>query len=114
MNEKPLYQHVFNLLDYTDEITALLQPDAEDKNSYFMTLLYIEGMLDSYARGFVASKYLGTDFTEDDIFAIRKDLNSRVEALRSTIRSFAQMYNFDDVIIDTNNELYKRWRKKEG
>jgi len=50
---KPLYQYIFDMLNYAEELTKHISPDEPDSSNYFMTLVYIEDILNKYGRGLV-------------------------------------------------------------
>jgi hypothetical protein len=112
MNSKPLYQHFTDLLDFSEEISALIQPGEPEINSYFMTLVYIEDILDKYGRGLASQSVRQAGFTEEQISTYRSGLNQRLEMLRARIRSLSQSYNFDQVLLEKGQTMVKEWQKQ--
>jgi hypothetical protein len=108
-----MYQRMIELLDFADEIGDLIRQDDFDKNSYFMTLIYVEDILDKYGRGIASHSARDTALTEEQISEIRKHLNARLDALRSRIRNFSQAYNFDDVITERSQGMLRDWSKRD-
>lgn len=110
MTEKPMYQYIFEMLDYADRIAALIQPGEYDNENYFMTLIYIEDILDKYGRGIA---YQGASGGEDSDGHDRLVLaTKRMDLLREQIRHFSQMYDFDEAIKDRGDSMYRNWHKR--
>jgi hypothetical protein len=108
-----MYQRIIELLDFADEISDLIQQDDFDKNSYFMTLVYVEDILDKYGRGLASQSARDTALTEEQTSEIRKHLNARLDALRLRIRNFSQFYNFDDAITERSQGMLRDWGKRD-
>lgn len=107
-----MYQHMIELLDFADEIGDLIQQDGFDKNSYFMTLVYVEDILDKYGRGLAFQSAHEYGLTEEQVSETRINLNARLEALRASIRNFSQMYDFDEVLVERGRGMFRDWQKK--
>ncbi|HVV25720.1 MAG TPA: hypothetical protein VHC21_01675 [Candidatus Saccharimonadales bacterium] len=114
MNDKPLGQYVIDLLDYADAIADRIAPSEPDKSSYFMTLVYIEDVLDTYGRGLLWDLYRATGKDEDESRALKGHINQRVEALRHQIRLFSQQYDFDETLKSRGESMYQDWHKLPG
>lgn len=108
---KPLYQYIFDLLDYADAIAERISPSEPEKNNYFMTLVYIEDILDKYGRGLVvqSSREAGED--EADSRELLKRANQQMDALRKKIRLYSQQYDFDEVLSSRGKLMYEDWHK---
>ena len=107
-----MYQRMIELLDFADEIGDLIQQDDFDKNSYFMTLVYVEDILDKYGRGLASQSARDTALTEEQTSEIRKHLNARLDALRLRIRNFSQAYDFDEILTERGQFMLRDWRKR--
>jgi hypothetical protein len=108
MNAKPLYQYIFDMLDYADVITAKITPEEHDKDNYFMTLVYVEDILDKYARGLVLQS--ATESGQDGSMYL-KLATDRMDGLRRTIRKLSQLYDFDEILRKRGDSLYQDWHK---
>lgn len=113
MNKKPMYQRIIELLDFADEIGDLIQQDDFDKNSYFMTLIYVEDILDKYGRGLAPQSARDAMLTEEQVSELRKHLNARLDALRIRIRNFSQAYDFDEAIAERSRGMLRDWSKRD-
>lgn len=108
MNEKPLYQYVFDMLDYADAISVKITPEEYDKNNYFMTLVYVEDILDKYARGLVRESAAESG---QDGSAYLKLATERMDRLRKVIRRLSQTYDFDEILSKKGESFYLDWHK---
>ena len=108
-----MYQRMIELLDFADEISDMIQSDDSDRNSYFMTLIYVEDILDKYGRGLASQSAHDFALAEEQITEIRVYLNTRLEALRSRIRDLSQTYDFDEVITERGQGMLRDWRKRD-
>ena len=106
-----MHQRLVELLDFADEITGLVQKNEFDKNSYFMTLIYVEDILDKYGLGLASDSAREDGLTEEQVSEIRVLLNTRLEVLRATIRNFSQTYDFDKTISERGKEMLRDWHK---
>lgn len=108
MEEKPLYKYIFDMLDYAEIISTKIKPGDHDNNNYFMTLVYVEDILDKYGRGLVidSANESGQDGSE-----LLKLANERMDKLRKTIRNLSQVYDFDEILINRGKGLYQDWHK---
>lgn len=90
MDMKPLHQHIYDLLDFSDSLQALMQesPDERDNFNYLTTLIYIEDVLDKYGRGFahVENNHRGSE--EVDTREFNSRVTSRMDELRRFIRTY--------------------------
>lgn len=111
MNQKFLFQYIFEMLDYGDEISKLIQPDGRDNDSYFMTLVYIERILDNYGRGLVRQSARAVGYDDQQVNALVSEANVRMDILRKAIRAYSQMYNFDDSLKTWGEGMYRDWHK---
>lgn len=107
-----MYQYMIELLDFADEIDNLIQPDDFDKNSYFMTLVYVEDILDKYGRGLASQSARQAALTEEQVTAIRQHLNMRLDALRLRIRAHSQAYDFGEVMAERGRGMLRDWSKR--
>lgn len=111
MDEKPLYAHIFNLLDYADVVYPLITADAQDKEGYFMTLVFIERVLDNYGRGFVSVSARDSGMHEEYVKEMLHLANRRMDELRANIRKLSQIYDFDETLHEWGAEMYRNWHK---
>ena len=86
MKSEELHKFLFQLYDYADYLTDKIQPDNRDNDQYFMSLVFIERMMDGYGRS------LATDAARDTgDHALNPDethlkTNQRINQLRQRIR----------------------------
>jgi len=108
-----MYLYMSDLLDFAEQVSTRIQQDEFDNNSYFMTLVYVEDILDKYGRGLASQSAREAGFAEEQILAIRRDLNIRLETLRAQIRDLSQLYNFDQAMVERSQSMIKDWQKKD-
>ena len=53
MNEKPPYKYIFDMLDYADAISVNVTSGEYNEIITLWHLIYVEDVLDKYARGLV-------------------------------------------------------------
>jgi len=112
MNTKPMYQYMAELLDFAEEISARIHQDEFENESYFMTLIYIEDILDKYGRGLASRSARDRGLTKEQILTVRIDLNTRLEALRAKIRNLSQAYDFDQAMTERAQSIIRDWQKR--
>ena len=113
MNEKPLYEHIFELLDYADKVAALISKDADrlDNARYFKSLVYIEDILDNPGRTDVYRS------AEENGLSGREQLSEatrRMDILRNTILELRNEYDFDDSLVYATNNIRRNWLKDKN
>ena len=90
------------LLDFADEISQLIPEADSDRFNYFMTLIYIEDILDKYGRGPM--------FQEDP--EAKTEAIRRMDLLRGKIREYSETYNFDDNLKQRTDNIFLDWRRR--
>ncbi len=108
--EKPLYEYLFELLDFSDKLLELM-PDENWDNSYFMTLVYIEDVFDKYGRGMVLQSAQDSGKSYDEARSLMSEANKRMDTLRSAIRKLAQERDYDETLKNRSEELVRNWVK---
>lgn len=108
-----MYEYMSDLLDFAEQVGAMIQQDEFENNSYFMTLVYVEDILDKYGRGLASQSAREAGYTDEQVSVIRRDLNTRLETLRAQIRNLSQLYNFDQAMIERSQSMIRDWRKKD-
>lgn len=103
---KPLYQYIFDMLDYADALIPLIQPNESDNGNYFMTLLYIEDILDSYGRSFVRHS---ADASGEDGQIHMVNATRRMDELRTNIQELATTFDFEETIRLKNESMTRNW-----
>lgn len=111
MNTTPLYQKLLNQFDLADELQARIQQDDPDAGLYFRTLVSIESMFDTYARGLVRQSAIEAGKSEEEASKLLKDANTRLAGLRITIRKLSQVHDFDNVLKEMGDRAYQDWHK---
>lgn len=111
MNTPPLYQKLLNQFDLADELQARIQQDDSDAGLYFRTLVNIESMFDTYARGLVRQSAIEEGKSDDEASELMKMANTKLAELRITIRKLSQAHDFDGVLKDMGEQAYKDWHK---
>lgn len=109
MNKWPSSDYIFTLLDFADELVPRINDGEMFKHQYFMTLIQIEYVLDSYGRGLVL--YEAREQGRPDAEALFKEAERRMDALRLTIRRLAQTYDFDDTIRQYTEMISRDWKR---
>lgn len=112
MNKQP-YEHIFNLLDFADELAGRIKPGNPDNGNYFMTLVYVEDILDKFGRGFVLTTVQESGRSNDEADNLMHQATTRMDSLRQTIRQFAQLYDFDEVLDNKAKQLKREWHKQK-
>ncbi len=106
------YEHVFNLLNFADELTGRIKPGNPDNDNYFMTLVYVEDILDKYGRDFVLRAAQESGHSADEASAMMHQAAARMDSLRQTISSFAQLYDFNEVLDSKAKQFKREWHKQ--
>lgn len=109
MSKKLMHEYIFGLLDFADELEALLHTEQFDRNSYLMTLIYIEDILDKYGRGM--AQHSGNEVGLDGK-ALLSEATKRMDRLRAKIRAAVQTYDFDQELLQRTEEMQRNWRKQ--
>ena len=106
MESKPMYQYIFDMLEYADKIATLIQPGNSDNGNYFMTLIYIEDILDKYGRGlvFTSANEIGEDGHELMIAATQ-----RMDHLRATLHDLMITGQYNDVLETRCRTMVRDW-----
>ena len=111
MNNKPLYEDIFNLLDFAERLVPLVDNDEDDRNNYFMTLIYIEDVIDSYGRSMVNRSSIEAGVDSEKNTELRNEANQRLKALRDNISEFTKKYDFNSTLESHAHDLVKTWSK---
>jgi hypothetical protein len=110
MNNAQLHDFLFDLYDFADTIAAKIQPGEPENNSYFMTLVYIEDIMDKYGRGLVLDAAQTADPPTTDPQALLRTANERLNQLRERIETLAREYNMGETITARAQQLAARWQ----
>ncbi len=98
--------HLLSLFDYADQLCSLIVTNDTKTRNYFMTLVYIEDIIDSYGRDILFTH----SSQNEDAEKSRETINRRLESLRKSIRTLSQMYNFDETLRQHSQALLT-WSK---
>lgn len=109
MNEKALHEHIINLLDYAERLIGLIEEDENDRDNYFITLVYIEDIIDTYGRSMVHRSIIDSDIDDDG--STKDQVNKRLDELRSNIKSLVEKYDFNDALQSHTHKLMDTWSK---
>lgn len=109
MKEQDIPIFLLELFDYADYIADRIQPNSLDNSSYFLTLVYIEDIMDAYGRGLIYRSLKNSD--EVKASATQSEAVQRLELLRGRIRSLSQQYDFDDTLTHCGKGMYQDWHK---
>lgn len=111
MNKKPIYEYIFDLLDYADDLAELIPSvDNYERNQYFVTLVYIEDILDIYGRGLVL--HSANDHEEGTGRELMSKATKRMDELRGKIHNLMHLYEFDPSLDEASKRIATRWRKQ--
>jgi hypothetical protein len=109
----PLYQYIFNLLDFGDELfKQLADCDDYDRNNYILILIYIEDILDKGGRAIVsqsARQHLGS-FEEGQKMKI--EATKRMDMLRGQLNQLVATYDLDEIIKGRSAAIFQRWQRR--
>ena len=103
-----MYEHIAELLDFAEVVAKRIVPGEFDNNNYFMTLVYVEDILDTYGRAVVSRS---ADENNLDGHALKGDASRRMEALRSTIARLNSDHAFDEALVQSAGRLVKNWKR---
>lgn len=94
MNNTELINFLFQLYDYADYLAQNIRPENNpiDNNNYFMSLIYIEEMMDSYGRGLI----MKAAHDDENYEQYRDEAHRRIGILRSKITELRNTYEFTD------------------
>lgn len=106
MDQKQLYDFLFELYDYADYLADRIQPNNPDNNNYFMSLIYIEEMMDAYGRGLINEAAHEIDQNDRDSL---KEAHRRIDLLRQRINELRSTFAFDDVVTGKTQKLLRDW-----
>lgn len=110
MSPKELYDFLFKLYDYADYLAEEIKPGNYDNKNYYMSMIYIEEIMDSYGRGLINSAAHQLD--ENDRDSLR-EAHKRIDALRQKIYDLKQSYDFEDVVAGKTEKLTRDWGFKK-
>lgn len=111
MNTTPLYQKLLNQFDLADDLQNRIKQDDPDVSLYFRTLVNIESMFDTYARGLVRQSAIEAGKSDDEASELMKAANTRMDELRINIRKLSQAHDFDEVLKEMGDRAYQDWHK---
>jgi hypothetical protein len=109
MKKWPPIEYVFTLLDFADELVPRIKDDEMFMHQYFITLIQIEYVLDSYGRGLV--RYAARDEGRADAEELFTVAEQRMDALRVQLRVAAQTHDFDDTIREYTEMVSRDWKR---
>ncbi|MCW1908767.1 MAG: hypothetical protein KIH63_005505 [Candidatus Saccharibacteria bacterium] len=109
MSKWPSSDYIFTLLDFADDLAPRITDEEMFKHQYFITLIQIEYVLDSYGRGLVL--YEARERGLPNAEALFKEAERRMDALRLTIRRLAQTYDFDDTLREYTDMILRDWKR---
>ncbi len=109
----PLYQYIFNLLDFGDELLKqLAEADEYNRNNYILILIYIEDILDKGGRAIVsksAREHLGT-YEEGEKMMI--EATKRLDLLRGELKRLVASYDLDETIKFRSAAIFQTWQRR--
>lgn len=111
MDNRP-YEYIFNVLDFADELAGRIKPDNPDNSNYFMTLVYVEDILDKFGRGFVLKMATESGHSSDEANNLMHQTTTRLDTLRQKISGFVQSYDFDETLDNKAEQLKREWHKR--
>lgn len=111
MQSPQLYQQLLGLFDLSDELIQRIDNGDTDIRGYFITLVSIERAFDTYGRGLVRQSAREAGKTEEEASALSKQANERMDELRRAIRRLVQVNDFDDLLKQAGEQMYKDWHK---
>ena len=103
-----MYEYITELLDFAEKITLRIVPGEFENSSYFMTLVYIEDILDKYGRGMISMTAADAGL---DGHAMLAEANRRMDSLRKTISELNSAHEYDEALKSRAIELTKNWVK---
>lgn len=108
MGSKNVHVFLFQLYDYADYLAGKIQPGNSDNGNYFISLLYIEEMMDSYGRSLICAS--AKDAGADESAAL-SEAHRRIDLLRGRIQSLYQEFDFDEILERKTEKLLRDWHR---
>ena len=106
MDTKKLHDFLFQLFDYADYLVNEINPNNRDNNEYFLSLIYIEDIMDKYGRGLISET--GRELNPEDTESLN-EAHRRIDDLREKINSLKSEYNFSGVVSRRAESLIRDW-----
>ena len=111
--QKPLYQHIIELLDFGDELMRqLVTGDAYNRRNYIMILIYIDDILNRGGREIVfrsACDHLESQEEDEKMMDVA---TKRMDMLRVVLRDLIPTEDIDEDIKSRSNAIYQTWHKR--
>lgn len=111
MDQKQLYDFLFRLYDYADHLADSIKPNNPDNNNFYISLIYIEEMMDSYGRGLINETAHQINQNDRDSL---KEAHRRIDLLRQRINQLRDEFDFDDVVTGKTEKLLRDWSGKSS
>lgn len=111
MDSKKLHDFLFQLFDYADYLVEEINPNNPDNNNYFMSLIYIEDMMDKYGRGLISKT--GRELNPEDTESL-EDAHRRIDYLREKINLLKDIYDFNGVVSKRSDSLIRDWDRSSS
>ncbi len=119
MDPKQLHDFLFSLYDYADYLadTISSQNDTDYNNSYYMSLLYIEDMMDKEGRMLIRR---AADQITGDGHDSLSEAHHRLDLLRKRISDLRKEYSFiesasgRDIVEVRTESLVRDWSNKSS
>jgi hypothetical protein len=109
MHGKKVYDFLFDLYDYADYIAGEIQPGNADNASYFMTLIYIEDIMDTYGRGLIHTTAINSADPGIDPSEALHEAHRRIDLLRERILSLKTEYNLGATVQQFTDKINRNW-----
>lgn len=106
MDSKKLYDFLFQLFDYADYLVEEINPNNPDNNNYFISLVYIEDIMDKYGRGLISKT--GRELNPEDTESL-EEAHRKIDFLRKKINALKTAYDFNGVVINRTESLIRDW-----
>jgi hypothetical protein len=111
MPQKHLYQHIQDQIDFAETILGGINAGSINKQRYFMTLVYIEDILDGYGRDVIAEDGRASGMPEDELTELKHRANAVMDRIRHQLRTDIQTEGYADEVVRKSQEMMQTWRK---
>lgn len=109
MQPKQIHDFLFQLYDYADYLADRIEAGDPESRMFFLTLVFIEKMFDTYGRGLVSESAEEANDPTLDRSESLKEAHRRIDVLRARIDQLAKINNYDNVLEDYGHQLTAEW-----
>jgi hypothetical protein len=111
MNNKEIIAYIFSTYDFADVLVKKIQNEEETENRqhFFLTLLYIEKIMDVYGRELIVRNAHEIQDASIDPDALLTEAHKRIDALRKHIHTFLDTREFTSTFQESGTAITRNW-----